>query len=136
MPMLWRVKLLGGLRAEGGGRAVTHFRTQNAGLLLAYLAYHGERAHPREQLIELLWPEADPDAGRAHFRKALFLVRRELEPPGTPAGAVLVADRTFVRLTPAAVTTDTTEFELALQAAAAAGSAQERGQALARAVEL
>jgi DNA-binding SARP family transcriptional activator len=28
------------------------------------LAYHRERAHPRDHLIDLLWPEADLASGR------------------------------------------------------------------------
>src|SRR5262245_16245957 len=53
----WRIKLLGELRAESGDRVISRFYTQKMGALLAYLAYHGRRAHPREALIDLLWPE-------------------------------------------------------------------------------
>src|SRR5207248_74613 len=119
-------ELLGGLRAERGDRVVTHFRTQNTGLLLAYLACHPGRAHPREQLIELLWPDGDPETGRLSLRQALSLLRRELEPPGVPAGAVLDGDRSLVRLNPAAFTTDVATFDAALQAATQCGSVEEQ----------
>src|SRR5713101_7635240 len=56
----WRIELLGRLRATQGDRVVTRFRAQKGGALLAYLAYHLDRPHPREELIELLWPEAEP----------------------------------------------------------------------------
>src|SRR5438309_1679759 len=55
--------------AEGPGeveapvRVITHFQTKT-GTLLAYLAYHRNRAHQREVLVELLWPECEPAVGR------------------------------------------------------------------------
>src|SRR5438128_377453 len=115
--MQWRIQLLGGLQAEGGDRVVTHFATQKVGLLLAFLAYHSGRRYAREQLTELLWPEGDPDAGRVSFRKALSLLRQELEPLGVPFGAALIADRSFVQLNPAAFATDVAQFDAALRAA-------------------
>ena len=55
-------------------------------VLLAYLAYHSHRSHPREELIEFLWPESDPRAGSVSFRTALASLRRQLEPPDIPPG--------------------------------------------------
>src|SRR5260370_11060612 len=109
----WRIELLGWLPAAQGDRVVARFRSQRTGSLLAYLAYYGHRSHPREVLIELLWPERDLEAGRNSFRVAISSLRRQLEPPGLPPGTVLVADRSFVRLNPAACITDVAEFESA-----------------------
>jgi predicted ATPase/DNA-binding SARP family transcriptional activator/class 3 adenylate cyclase len=145
MDALWRIELLGGLRAvplEGsafpgtGGRVITRFRTHQTGALLAYLAYHRQRSHPREFLIELCWPEAEPESGRNLLSKALSSLRHQLEPPGIPADAVITADRTNVGLNPATVTTDVAEFEALMQAATRAGSAAERTQNLIDAVSL
>src|SRR5437868_5036616 len=94
----WRIELLGGLRASHPGRAVTRFRTQRTGALLAYLAYHLSRSQPREELVELLWPDDDPDAGRHKLRVALSALRRELEPAGVPGGALLITDHFSVQL--------------------------------------
>ena len=118
MDTRWRIQLLGGLRAARGDREITRFRTQKTGALLAYLAYHLDREHPREILIELFWPEAEINRGRQSLSQELYDLRRQLEPPGTPAGVVLLKDRAMVRLNPAAVTTDVAEFEAALGAAA------------------
>src|SRR5205823_1769411 len=84
---------------------------RRAASLLARLAYFGDRAHPREVLAEMLWPEESPEATRVRLRQVLASLRRVLEPAGAPEGSVLVADRTTVRLDPAAVTTDVREFE-------------------------
>ena len=58
-----------------------------------------------------------------------------LEPPGVPDGSVLVTDRHFAGLNPAAVSTDVAEFESALKAAAA-GPPESATLALTRAVEV
>jgi predicted ATPase/DNA-binding SARP family transcriptional activator len=132
----WQIELLGGLRVTQGDRVLTRFRTQKTGALLAYLAYYPQRTHPRDHLIELLWPEADPAAGSNSLSQALSSLRRQLEPAGVPPGTVLVTNRASVRLNPAAFTTDVAEFEAALHAAASAGRDAERAVQLGRAVEL
>src|SRR5438067_3087760 len=103
--------MLGGLRAVRGERVVTRFETRKTAALLAYLAYHRHRGHPRELLAELLWPEEDPSATRVRLRAALVALRKVLEGKDVPGGAVLLADWTSVRLSPDAVTTDVAEFE-------------------------
>src|SRR5438105_12443794 len=90
---LWRVRMLGQLQAEGAGRAVRRFATRKVAALFAHLAYYTDRPHPRELLIELLWPESEFEAGRKSLSVALTALRRELEPDDTPRGSVLVADR-------------------------------------------
>jgi hypothetical protein len=120
----WRIELLGWLRAIQGGRVVSRFRSQKAAALLAYLAYHHHRSHPREALIELLWPESDPEAGRRNLRVELTSLRRQLEVSETDPGGVIVADRATVQLSPACLT-DVAQFEATLQAAA--GSDAENG---------
>src|SRR5438034_952414 len=101
MAPLWRIELLGWLRVARGDWTITRFRSQQTAALLAYLAYHSRRSHPREELIELLWPERDRSTGQNRFRVALCSLRHQLEPPGVPSGSVLAADRATVRLNPA-----------------------------------
>src|SRR5262245_7892326 len=132
----WRIELLGGLRARHGDRVISRFRSYKTGVLLAYLAHFLKRSHPREELVELLWPEAAPEAGQMSLRTSLSSLRRQLEPPGTPAGSVLVADRANVSLNPAAVTTDAAVFESALQSARQAGDPQAREALLTQAFEI
>jgi hypothetical protein len=59
--VLWRIEMLGGLRAVSAERIVTRFRTHKAGALLAYLAFHQEASHPRDLVQEVLWPEEQRD---------------------------------------------------------------------------
>lgn len=113
---VWHIQLLGALRARQGELTVERFATHKAGALLAYLALHPTRAHAREALTELFWPEADPDSGRLSLRVALSSLRRQLEASDAGGGVVLIADRTHVRLRPDAITTDVAQFEACLSA--------------------
>ena len=59
MEHLWRIELLGGLRAERD-RVIVRFSGPKAGGLLAYLAFYRDRPHTREELASILWPEDWP----------------------------------------------------------------------------
>src|SRR5947209_14982709 len=110
----WHIELLGRLRATQGDRVVTRFRARRTGWLLAYLAYYLDRPHPREVLIEMLWPQVEVRTGRNNLSRELNSLRRQLEPPGVPPGAVIAARRDAVQLNPAAYWTDVQSFETAL----------------------
>ncbi|HZT41780.1 MAG TPA: tetratricopeptide repeat protein [Chthonomonadaceae bacterium] len=113
----WRIEMFGGLSVHRPGRTIARFKTRKTAILLAYLAFYPDRTHPREELVENLWPDSEPDAGRTNLRVALNSLRRQLEPPGTEAGSVLLADRASVRLNPHAFSTDVADFEQAIQSA-------------------
>jgi predicted ATPase/DNA-binding SARP family transcriptional activator len=132
--LVCQIQLFGHLRAEVEGRIITRFRTQRTALLLAYLAYYRERVHTREAVIELLWPDADEKDARHNLSNALSSLRRQLEPPGVPAGSVVRADRTRLELNPEAVTTDVDRFQGALRAARRARGEDERRHHLLEAV--
>lgn len=130
--------LLGGLRVEAGNEVVTRFRTQKTGALLAYLALHSQRAHAREELADLFWPDIDPEAARANLRSALSSLRRQIEPPASvAAGAVLVTRGHFeVYLNAAAVDVDAVRFDRTLSAANRADTTKEKARLREEAVTL
>ena len=136
MVHLLQIELFGGLKAQSGERAIARFRTQKEGALFAYLAYHSQRPHLREQIAEMLWPDAEPEAGRNRLKQTLSTLRRQLEPPGVADNSVLIADRIHVRLNPAAFSTDAQEFEKNLKIASRADAPDAKDAALLRAVEL
>ncbi len=126
MEPIWHVQMLGGLRVVREDGTVAHFRSQNAAALLAYLSLFRSRIHTREELADLLWPEADADAGRVNLRTVLSTLRRELEGGNIPSGSVLVTPgHTEVRLDHTAVTTDVREFENLLKNAARLSASPE-----------
>ena len=132
----WRIQLLGALRAEMGETKISRFATSRVALLLARLALYPQRAHSREELCDLLWPEAELSAGRLNLRVAIASLRRQLEPPPLPPGSVLVADRSFVGLNAAAFRCDVADFEAAWAKAARTSSPAAKQDALAHAVAL
>lgn len=135
MKQQWNITLLGTLKAKQGERTITRFRTQKTASLLAYLAYHRHKSHPRELLIELLWPEAEPESGRHNLSLALSSLRNQLEPPGVVSGSVIVADRWAVELNPESFSTDVATFEQILRTSAQTRDDTPKMEALRRAVD-
>lgn len=134
-PSRCTVEMFGGLSLRlPGQRPITRFRTQKTAALLAYLAYHRDRMHSREVLIELFWP--DSSAGRMSLSVALSALRAQMEPPGVPAGSVVVTERTHVGVNPEAVTTDVQQFEELLERAAHADDPAQGAALRARAIDL
>ncbi|MBS1724263.1 MAG: tetratricopeptide repeat protein [Armatimonadetes bacterium] len=105
-----RIELLGQLKLRVGDVETTRFRTYKTGALLAYLAYHVGRPAPREELLEMLWPDTEDEKSRNSLSQSLSSLRHVLEPAGMQAGTVLEAGRHTVRLIEAACDTDTGEF--------------------------
>jgi DNA-binding SARP family transcriptional activator/tetratricopeptide (TPR) repeat protein len=79
------------------------FDTRKAIALLALLAVTG-REHSREQLADLLWPEADSAKGRASLRRTLSVT-------AAAVGDALTISRAAVSLNPKAVRVDARDFE-------------------------
>jgi predicted ATPase/DNA-binding SARP family transcriptional activator len=106
--------LFGGLKAVRGDIVVTRFRTRKTASLLGWLALHLGRPHPREELIDVFWPEASLSSGRNSLSRALSALRQALEPPGVPARSVILATRADVRLSADSVDTDVASFARSL----------------------
>src|SRR5579871_6265621 len=102
----WRIQLLGGLSAERNGREIVRFQSRKTGSLLGFLALNLQQSHPRDNLVERIWPELAADNGRSCLSTSLHSLRLQLEPPDIPSGSVLLATRTEIRLNPEAVSTD------------------------------
>jgi predicted ATPase/DNA-binding SARP family transcriptional activator len=133
---LWKIELFGGLRAIRNDQIVNRFRTQKTASLLAYLAFHSHRSHPREELIELLWPEHAPQLGRRSLRTALSSLRHQLERPNLLPGSVLIADRHSVQLNPKVCRTDVHMFEATLGFRGPSENDRDRIERLMEAVEV
>ena len=88
--MIWRIQLLGRLSVTRGSQVITRFESSRVAALLARLVLFSKHPAPREELIELLWPEEEPERGRHRLRQAIYSLRRQLEPPGIPPNTVLI----------------------------------------------
>lgn len=110
-PARWHLRLLGNLVLEDAHRRITHLPSRAASALLARLALWPERAHAREELIELLWPGVALDVGRNRLRQTLSSLKSVLEPEHVhPPQPVLLADRVHVRVVSGSLSCDATQF--------------------------
>ncbi|RYX84417.1 tetratricopeptide repeat protein [bacterium] len=136
--MHWRIELFGGLRAIYGSATVSHFRSRKTAALLAYLAFF-RGPHPRDQLVEMLWPEFPVEAGRNSLRVALADLRRRSslsdENGMMLSLPLLQLDYGTIGLS-REVTTDVTDFERAVDEARRALSQEVRIAAYERAQSL
>ncbi|MGC4043296.1 MAG: winged helix-turn-helix domain-containing protein [Armatimonas sp.] len=112
--MIWKIALLGRVEVRFGTREVTRFESTRVVALLARLALFPNRIHPREELIELLWPDTEPAVGRNRLRSTLSTLRRQLE-SSEAEGDLFQVSRHSLRLNPQACTCDVWELEQAIR---------------------
>ncbi len=134
MTQSWEFQLLGALILRRGKEQISHFPTEKAKLLLAYLAAFPETVHTRETLTESFWPDRPQEAGRVSLRQALSSLRRLLEPPDVAEGTILQANRTQVRLNPDTFQTDLRAWDRARKRAEQVVSVAERLHCLEEAI--
>jgi len=79
--------LFGGMRLERGGASDEIRLPRRAQALLAYLLLSAQRYHPRDVLIDVLWPNSDPSSSHNCLNTALWRLRKLLEQDTPAAGA-------------------------------------------------
>lgn len=121
----WRVEILGSFALRRGDGHPVELPAGRPARAVRILAAAGGRMHA-ETLIELLWPEAPRDVGRARLRNLRSRLR-------TAAGDVLVRDEEVIALA-AGCEVDAEDFEREARAAISCGAAGEatRAASLAR----
>lgn len=85
-----RIRALGRLEIESGPRRIgfDDWSSARALRLFQLLLVRRFRWVSREEIIETLWPEIDPERGRNNLRQSIHLLRRALDPAAnTPVGA-------------------------------------------------
>ncbi|MBM7056984.1 ATP-binding protein [Streptomyces durocortorensis] len=131
-----RLHLLGGFRAtrDSGPALPERWSRLTAQALVRLLAVvPGHRLH-REQVMDICWPDAGPQAAQGSLRVALHAARRTLEPELAPraASSYLIADGTLLALDPATVWIDADHVEEAARSALDHGDEREMADALAQ----
>src|SRR5437879_7127245 len=72
----FQLKVLGSPELVRGGRSPVRFRTKKHLAVLLYLHFEGRaRSIPRDQLVDLLWPDVPPEKGRHSLSQALLAIR-------------------------------------------------------------
>src|ERR1700730_7759841 len=71
--------------------------TQKARAVLAYLALNRRRDVSREGLVEVFWPEADPERARGNLKTALWAIRRSLRSGNVDPDTHVDANKSTIR---------------------------------------
>jgi DNA-binding SARP family transcriptional activator len=109
-----RLGTFGGLVLhDPAGEAVVPQRRRLA--LLALLAVAGSRGLSRDKVLACLWSESSSDNARHALEQLLYSMRKQVSHP-------LIAGVDPLRLNPATVTADVTEFDRAIAAGDRAGA--------------
>ena len=73
-----KLSLLGVIEATLDGKSLSGIKTDKARALLIYLAVERSRAHRRQSLAGMLWPDYPEEGARANLRHALANLRQVL----------------------------------------------------------
>lgn len=92
------IDLLGKVQLRIGEQRFSRFRTAKTACLLAYLAMHAGEPLPRETLIELLWPDSEPNLARNNLSQSLSALRAQFLSALSADVLPLIADRSTVTL--------------------------------------
>jgi DNA-binding SARP family transcriptional activator len=108
--------LLGPFRVVADGQVVTErqWSRRKPALLIKLLALQPHHQLHREQMIELLWPDSDPESAINNLHKAIHLARHALEPELKSAADshfVLTRGQQIVLSAPGKLFIDVEEFE-------------------------
>ena len=123
-----QINLLGGFSVAVDGRGIPDhaWSRRNAAALVKLLALRSGRRIPREQVVDLLWPDLLLDEAAPRLHKAAHYARSAL---GVPDAVVLSGD--VVALLPdAEVTVDVDQFDAAARAFAAGGGLPRADEAI------
>jgi len=94
-----RLTTLGGFAFDVNGTATSGPSTRKARAVMTYLILHRNAETPRDRLLEIFWPDSDPDHARASLNTALWSIRRCLRTAGADADVFLQTSKATVRWT-------------------------------------
>jgi predicted ATPase len=107
----WFLRLFGGIEARCADGLIDRFPSRAVAALCARLAMYPDTVHGREELADLLWPDADGPSGANRLRNALSTLKRLLTTPALSGHAFIIADRRGLRANPSLITSDVAQFD-------------------------
>ena len=134
MDSVVRIRLFGSFAVAGESEIPAGaWRLRKAKSLVKLLALSPGRRLHREQVMELLWPERDPEAAANNLHQALYVARRALAAAGADASTVLPLREDMLVLAPdGGVEVDVDVFETAVARARETGALVDHLGALRR----
>ncbi len=131
-----RIHLLGGVAVAVGSYPVPEsaWRLRKAKNLLKLLALTPRHRLHRERVMDVLWPELDPEAAKRNLHRMLFTLRRVLQPdlpPGAASEYIALRDDVLVLCPAGNLWVDVDAFTTAAAVARRARNLAAYDQALA-----
>ena len=107
-----QVRMLGTFTMTINGREVPADMPGQAATVLKYVVSQGRRHSPRDALMELLWPENEPELSARRLRVVVHTLRKHLSQVDAAGDGLIATVGTAYLLNPAVtVWTDVDEFE-------------------------
>jgi DNA-binding SARP family transcriptional activator len=112
-----QVRCLGTLDIRLGWNKVDSWRSKKAKTLFKYLIAQRGRPIPKDVLMEILWPEGDPQAANNNLKAAVHALRQTLDPSGKNNDGkesmqyIIFLDGNYVLNNEAEIWVDVDEFE-------------------------
>jgi len=130
-----KIHLLGSFRTSVFGHTVpdAQWTRPQAKRLVKLLALEPKHQLHRQQIIDAIWPELEPEAGAANLHKIIHMARRALEPKlasGVDSQFILTQEQQVRLCGPGGVWIDLEEFEKSSIRAFRSGSVSDCEQAL------
>ena len=102
---------LGPFRLYQDGHVVDDWHGSRGPRIAKYLLAHQQHPVPRERLMELLWPETDPEVGRRNLHQAVYSLRRTLRRRQPDLQHIVFENECYCLSPELAVWCDSDEFE-------------------------
>lgn len=93
------VYCLGQLRVQRSGQAIEDWPSLRGQAIFKYLIAHPRSSVSRDTLMDIFWPEADPEAARRNLHQAIYSLRQTLRSESGAAQLVLFENGRY-RLNP------------------------------------
>jgi len=136
MPNERSIRLFGRVVARSGNKQLSDFSTVHARNLLVYLAMHPDVDHPRDRLIQALWPDKLDGSARNRLSVTLYHAKRALIDVDPGFDKAFETGRSTVRFDSSVVTIDLHMFRGCIAAARIAQDTDERREQYTSAMDL
>lgn len=111
-----RVNCFGLFQATVNGQPITDWSSLKARSIFKYLVMHHPNPVGKETLMDVFWPEAEPEAARRNLHQAIYCLRGTLKAQGDDFPYILFEHDSYALNPALSVWLDSVEFEQQIQA--------------------
>jgi DNA-binding SARP family transcriptional activator len=113
---VFRVQCFGSFKAMLNGQVITDWPNLKARSIFKYLVAHHPNPVGKETLMDVFWPEAEPEAARRNLHQAIYCLRGALKAQGDDFPYILFEHDSYAFHPELTLWLDSVEFEQQIQA--------------------